>query len=252
MTTFWSQPKTCKAFEAYQDSPEQLLGYRCVFQALNPERADCRRILDYGCGSGRIAFQFVQMTHKQVLAVDNSQRMLAIAAGFYSHPLIQYELLRHSNLEQVADNSLDGAMACYVFINYALEAQILETLREIYRVLKPGTPFVILDTNPDTTGIEFSTFRNGKPGKHYGYGDPIEVTLHIPGQPDLVIPNYHWPRSMYCQALRAVGFETIVVYEYTLADLSSEERQQFEASSGFCDWKAEWQHPPCLVIKATK
>ncbi len=39
-------------------------------------------------------------------------------------------------------------------------------MKEIYRVLKPDSPFVILDTNPDSTGIEFSTFRNGIPGKN--------------------------------------------------------------------------------------
>ena len=252
MTSSWNVTDVCDGFESYQDLPEQLLGYRFVFRKIKPERENCQKILDYGCGPGKVAFRFVQMTNKQVLAVDESPVMLSIASKERVHPLIEYQLVSNNKLEFIEDNSLDGALACYVFINLDDEERIIDIFKEIHRVLKPETPFVILDTNPDTTGVEFSTSRSGVPNKNYGYGEAIEVVLYTPSKPDLILSNYHWPKSMYQNALKVAGFSDVSCYEYTLADIPENELHEFEVVNEFRDWKGEWQSPPFVIFQAVK
>ncbi len=252
MGTSWVESDVCSAFEAYRDLPEQILGYRYVFQGLDLQRKDCHTILDYGCGPGKVALRLAEMSDKTILGVDLSPDMIAIARSKRAHPRITYRLIQDGQLDFIDDNSIDGAMTCYVMINTDSEERIARFVREIYRVLKVGSPYMILDTNPASTGIEFSTFTNGRAGKVYGYGESREEWLHIPGEPDLVLHDYHWPKEMYQSVLQAAGFSHIEHYEPTLRDIPADELRAFEAAHGPCDWRGEWDHPPFIIFRALK
>ena len=253
MITSWKESGVSDAFEAYRDLPEQILGYRTVFRELGPQRPDRRNILDYGCGPGKVALRLAQeSSDKRVVAVDESPGMIAIAREKRAHPRIDYRLIHDDRLPFLADDSMDAAMACYVFINTPSEERMLRIAREVHRTLGRGAPFVVLDTNPDSTGVQFSTFRNGRPGKHYGRGEPREEWLRVPGKPDLVLRDRHWPKEVYHEVLEEAGFGRVEQHEPTLNDVPEAELREFEKTHGPCGWKGEWTRPPFVVFSAFK
>lgn len=250
--TSWKESGVSDAFEAYRDLPEQILGYRTVFRELGLQRPDRRDVLDYGCGPGKVALRLVRSSDKRVVAVDESPGMIAIAREKRAHPRIDYRLIRDDRLPFLADGSMDAAMACYVFINTATEERLLRIAREVHRTLGRGAPFVVLDTNPDSTGVEFSTFRNGRPGKHYGRGEAREEWLRVPGRADLVLRDRHWPKEAYHEVLEEAGFGRVEQHEPTLNDVPADELREFEKTHGPCNWKGEWMRPPFVVFSAFK
>lgn len=252
MITSWKESGVSDAFEAYRDLPEQILGYRTVFRELGLQRPDRRTILDYGCGPGKVALRLAQKSDKRVVAVDDSPGMIALARQKRFHPRIDYRLIHDDRLPFLSDDSMDGAMACYVFINTVSEERLLRIAKEVRRTLKPGAPFVVLDTNPDSTGVEFSTFQNGRPGKRYGRGEAREERLYVPGKPDLVLRDRHWPKEVYHEVLEEAGFGRVEQHEPTLKAVPEDELREFENTSGPCDWKGEWTRPPFVVFSALK
>ncbi len=252
MSTSWSDPAVCTGFDEYADIPEQVLGYRTVFQALELARPEPRRVLDYGCGPGKVSERVAKRFGKNVLAVDSSPTMLDIARRKRPHPLIEYRQITDSLVGVVEDDSMDAAMTCYVFINIGSEPLIRQIVREVYRTLKQGAAYAILDTNPDTTGVEFSTFRNGAPGRQYQYGEQREVLLRVPGKnEELVLLDHHWPKEMYLSALRDAGFQHVDILEPTLSSLPPEEVQP-PGPPGVTEWRSEWTTPPFVIFKAIK
>lgn len=252
MGTSWVESEVCSAFDAYRDLPEQLLGYRFVFAGLDLQRPDCHTILDYGCGPGKVALRLAQASDKTIIGVDLSADMIEIARHKRPHPQITYRLIQDGQLDFIADNSIDGAMTCYVIINTGSEERITRFVSEIYRVLKPGAPYMILDTNPDSTGIQFSTFLNGRPGTRYNYGENRQEWLQVPDEPDLVLHDFHWPKELYHKVLGAAGFSRIEQIEPTLRDIPADELRAFEAANAPCNWQGEWEHPPFVLFRAVK
>ncbi|QRK10045.1 class I SAM-dependent methyltransferase [Archangium violaceum] len=251
MSTSWSDPAVCKGFDDYDDLPEQVLGYSTIFKVLRLERPDPMVLLDYGCGPGKVSERVAKTFGKRVLAVDNSGPMLEIARIRRPHPLVEYLQIDDTLAGRVGDASVDGAMTCYVFINIPSEDRIRNIIREVYRALKPGAAYAILDTNPDTTGVQFSTFRNGEPGRKYGYGEPREVLLRVPGGQELVLRDTHWPKKMYLNALRDAGFQNVEIFEPTLSSFSPQELQPFGAA-GVDKWQNERTTPPFVIFRAIK
>ncbi|MFY1831982.1 class I SAM-dependent methyltransferase [Myxococcus fulvus] len=252
MTTSWSDPAVCAGFDEYADIPEQVLGYRTVFNALELARPERLRVLDYGCGPGKVSERVARRFGKPVLAVDSSATMLDIARRKRPHPLVEYRHISDSLVGLVEDHSMDVAMTCYVFINIGSEPLIRRIVQEVYRTLKPGGSYAILDTNPDTTGVEFSTFRNGAPGRRYRHGEQREVLLRVPGKNEhLVLLDHHWPKEMYLSALRDAGFRSIDFLQPTLSSLPREEVQP-PGPPGVTEWRSEWTTPPFIIFKATK
>ncbi len=66
--------------------------------ALLPDVAE-RRVLDLGCGAGQLAHYLATRGAAEVVAIDLSERMLALARAQWSHPRVRYQ---REALEQVA------------------------------------------------------------------------------------------------------------------------------------------------------
>ncbi len=237
-------------FDLYNDVLEQTLGYDFVLQKFAEN--DTKRILDYGCGPGKVSARLADGFSGEVIAVDESDKMIELAKAERKRKNIHYDVVKNNNLGFLDDNSVDGALTCYVFINIGNEGEILEIMKEIYRVLKKNSRFVILDTNPNTTGIKFSTFTNGVKNKQYGYGERRREWLHIKGKDDLILDDFNWPNEMYEKNLKLANFSDISVEYHSLADLGDADLKTFSAKYGSNIWGAEKTVAPFILYVAYK
>jgi len=247
MKTKWETPEVAGGFDFYDDLTERTIGYPFVFQALRLGDPDVRAVLDYGCGPGKVAQRVVSGYGTKVVAVDGSPAMLEIATRKRADPRIDYRLVKDAKLPFLVNDSIDTAMSCYVFINIASLDVISSIVREVYRVLRPGGRYAILDTNPDTTGVEFTTFRSGDPDRRYEPGEQRRVLLRQPDGGDMTLLDYHWPKEVYHQILTDAGFGTVTMHEPLLA-----EAPEADDSSQGRRWTKEKVQPPFLIVVGEK
>ncbi|WP_225801517.1 class I SAM-dependent methyltransferase [Streptomyces sp. NK15101] len=232
-----------EAFDSYDDVPERLIGYPAVFHALGIGSCAVRTVLDYGCGPGKVATRVVEASDARVVAVDVSPGMLGIARARRPHPRIDHRLTDDGGLGFLADGSVDAAMACFVFTTTGDIADLHDIAAETHRVLRPGGRFAVLDANPRTTGIRFSTFRRGEPGRVYTKGERRRSRLVRPdGQAPLETFDHHWPCQTYLDVLGKAGFTDLDVHEPVLT----------HRSALLGGDPAEAGHPPFLVVSGVK
>lgn len=244
-STHWQKTASvADGFDAYDDLPERLIGYPAVFRALGIGSTAVRTVLDYGCGPGKVATRITEASgDAQVIAADISPRMLEIARTLRPHPRIDYRQIDSGKLAFLADDSVDAAMSCYVFINIGEVPLLEEIAAEVHRVLRPGARYAVLDTNPDTTGVRFSTFRSGEPGRTYAPGERRRVLLDQPGGGEpLELVDHHWPRRTYLDVLAGAGFTGLAVEEPLLTDPSVLPGPD----------PAEAARPPFLIVTGVK
>lgn len=247
MTTRWDTTEVAAGFEAYDDLTERTLGYPFGFQALRLGDPDVRVVLDFGCGPGKVAQRIVTSYGIKVVAVDASPAMLTIARSARPDPRIDYRLVQDAKLPFLPSDAIDAAMSCYVLINIASLDVIRTIAQEVYRVLRPGGRYAILDTNPDTTGVQFTTFRSGDPDRRYAQGEQRRVLLRQPDGSELTLLDYHWPKEVYHRLLADVGFRSIDMQEPLLAHPSGAD----DPSRGR-RWMNEKVKPPFLIVVGEK
>ncbi|MFF0475074.1 class I SAM-dependent methyltransferase [Streptomyces sp. NPDC004284] len=231
------------AFESYDDLPERLIGYPAVFHALGIGSCAVRTVLDYGCGPGKVATRVVEASDARVIAVDRSPRMLEIARTRRPHPRIDYRATEDGGLGSLADGSVDAAMACFVFTTTGDIADLHDIAAEAHRVLRPGGRFAVLDADPRTAGIRFSTFRSGEPGRVYTKGERRRSRRELPGgEAPLETFDHHWPCQTYLDVLGKAGFTDLDVHEPVLT----------HRSTLLGGDPAEAGHPPFLVVSGVR
>lgn len=196
------------------------LGYPFALRALGVGGPDSpKTLLDYGCGPGGVANRIARRYDIRIIAVDPSAEMLAIASQRYCHPRITYRQIQDNQLDFLADGSMDAAMSCFVFIVLPSREQLRAITAEVWRVLRPGGRFVVLDPHPDHLGIRFSTgLLRGEPGVAYVDGDPLVARLLLTNGEWLELSDYFWSGSTYHEVLTEVGFTDLQVEAPVLAD----------------------------------
>lgn len=250
--TKWASEHIAAAFEDYVDVLECALGFSTVFHYHNENTPDTGTMLDYGCGPGKVAYRYASMPAnqaKRLIAVDASANMLSIAKESRSHANIEYCHISNNNIDFIPDNSLDAAMINYVFINIGCEQDIIDIMSNIYRKLKPGGHLSILDTNPNSVGIQFSTFCNGR-NKAYSRGEERVEYLKLPSDEVLMLHDFHWPQEMYVENLKNVGFSNLEIHEPTLKNLSVEAVSALENDWNHHFYSQEFDYSPFVIFTA--
>jgi SAM-dependent methyltransferase len=112
-----------------------------------------RRVLDLGCGMGQLAAHLAEAGAAEVIGVDISERMLALAATTHAHPRVTY--LRHA-IESVtfpADrfDLVVSSLAFHYVEDYA------GLVRRIAEWLAPGGVLVYSTEHPIYTAVDPAT-----------------------------------------------------------------------------------------------
>jgi SAM-dependent methyltransferase len=124
--------------EKFKDEMDDKPFDRDCLGRLVREVGDLGPICDLGCGPGQIA-RYLHRLGAQTLGVDLSPNMIAEAAQL--NPQIHFHQGNMLALPD-SDNSWGGIAAFYCIIHIPRE-QVVEALREMKRVLKPGGVLLI-------------------------------------------------------------------------------------------------------------
>jgi ubiquinone/menaquinone biosynthesis C-methylase UbiE len=160
----------------YDRGPGQLFFgriHRPVVTAVCSGRVLPRRVVDLGCGTGRLLEALLpRLAGAELVGIDPSQGMIAVArTRFAAEPRVRLEVATAAHLP-LADASADVATTTMSFHHWDHQD---EALREVVRVLAPGGRLLLADV----LGIGFFGRIMRWTGGHHGtgYRDAAELTL---------------------------------------------------------------------------
>lgn len=206
--TTWSADSTASGFGALDRELWWRAGYRFIPAELGVDSTGrTGSVLDVGCGSGEVATWLAREFDVDVLGVDTSPAMLARAAPT---DRVRYREVPPGELP-IEDRSVDGAFAAFVYVCEPDPDVLAGLTRAVYRAVRPHGRFVVLDPNPDTTGVDFGGLRQGEPDVDYSAGDPLPVALRRADGGWMRIHDVYWSTSTYLGLFRAAGFTGITV-----------------------------------------
>lgn len=217
MTTDWGLLEVARSYEEYDPLRERAFAYPVMFDALGLDAGGRRTVLDYGCGTGRVAERMVREFGASVVAADRSPGMLQVAQEKRPLPDISYQLIGADQRLDYPPNSVDAAVSCFVFVCISEAERIQAIVDEVYRLLRPGSTYAMLELNPDMVGVPFQIGVMGTAGREYAPGEQIEIRLSTPGAEPMAIVDHHWPKRTQIGFLEKAGFGNIRVEEPTLA-----------------------------------
>ena len=93
------------------------------------------RVLDYGCGYGRISKLLWDSGYQNIVGIDSSTKM--IERGKREFPELHLDVVSDEMLP-FSNSSFDAVVACAVFTCITSEEARLSQIKELCRILKPG------------------------------------------------------------------------------------------------------------------
>jgi len=152
-------------------------GYKLLLKLLGDVSG--RRILDYGCGSGKFS-RVLAKRGADVIAVDANEEMLALG---------KEQNCRGIKYSQVVDNdlsfleSVQDAIATYIICTKERDEEVFEFMNQIYQKLSNNGCFFVLDPHPDNrksdNGKPFEIVLEGMENPVFDYWRPIEKYISI-------------------------------------------------------------------------
>jgi len=191
-----------------RDFPKEdwVYGYQPVLDLLGNIKD--KRILDYGCGSGKFSRKLVEKG-AHVIGVEPNERMLTLAQE-QNCKSIEYRLISNNNISFV--DKVDEAVATFVLCSFSRDEDLQFVIEQVYQKLKPKGSFIILEPHPSQ--------RQRKDLKQ-----PVEVHLNGLSKP---LWDYCRPIDSYLTLLQKVGFSIDSIIE-TENELKEKQRLVIKA-----------------------
>ncbi|MFF1376587.1 class I SAM-dependent methyltransferase [Streptomyces sp. NPDC058308] len=205
-----------------------------------------RTILDLACGTGFYSREFKRRGAADVLGVDISSEMIAVAREMErQEPLgLRYEVGDVAAL-RAPERPFDIALGVQC-LNYAEDVAALERMcRNIHRSLAPGGEFFVFAQNPDyrfdCPSLDRYGFRCEPTGEELEAGPRVRVTALLDPEPISilgVVPR----RDVYEKCLRAAGFTELTWVPVEVSEAGIEEY-------GADFWADALAHPPLEMLR---
>jgi SAM-dependent methyltransferase len=128
---YWSSTGTAKVF-THPLKPSWLA-------RLDPQS----RILDYGCGYGRLSGELSQLGFRRVEGVDISPAMIGRAREQW--PDLRFSVISEASALDYADETFDAALLFAVLTCIPTDAGQRGLITELRRVLRPGAALYLSD-----------------------------------------------------------------------------------------------------------
>ncbi len=232
METNWNEEQLVREYANRDRSiTDWRLGYSQVLDLLGDVKR--KRIIDYGCGSGRFARRLSDLGAR-VYAVDISEKALQEAmkrpTGSTS---IRYQLIKSGDLSSVPLS--DAAVINLVLCCIRDKDETVRVLSSVCEKLPLGEPLVICEPHPEGVGHAYVSYSSRAQGKLKS-GTRIKVKLKGLSKE---FCDYWRPKQEYFDLVEKSGFMIETVRE-PLAN----QQELF--------WKDEKTQAPYLIIKAIR
>ncbi|OGN33915.1 MAG: hypothetical protein A3I39_01485 [Candidatus Yanofskybacteria bacterium RIFCSPLOWO2_02_FULL_47_9b] len=207
------------------------LGHKKIAKLLEPIKG--KRILDFGCGSGKFSI-YLNNLGAEVIGVDISQTQLEVARRV-SDKSIQYFIDTDPTVEEKFTGYFDAGVMIFVLCEISSQEIMGQVLSRVHKLLKPGAELVVLNPNWEkSNGKEFLTHQlKYSPELKLGGS----VTTILKGNPSIHVPDFFWSKDVYIDMLSKAGFGGFEISEPLAPDDGT-------------PWKDEKEFPPFLIIKA--
>jgi ubiquinone/menaquinone biosynthesis C-methylase UbiE len=173
-------------------------------------------VLDVGCGEGYLSRKLVQRG-AFVIAIDISDKLIDIARKKSSLLNIDYRVEDSAEMKTVPSESIDRITCNYVLMD---TPRLDDTVKEFYRVLKPGGEVVAIFSHPCFPMETIQKVPNL--AISYGWKLPyfIEHVMKLPKWSKFSsgFTIFHRPLSTYWKAFRNAGFEVVDFQEPYLSE----------------------------------
>jgi SAM-dependent methyltransferase len=166
------------------------------------------RVLDFGCGNGRMS-RFLSRWHGyEVVGVDISPESIRRARSFSDE--IDYHLIAPDSIPADLDR-FDACVCNHVFSTYSSLSGIRRTLAAIRGALHREAPILVYVDNTHHTAVRYSSFMAGVPGARYQSGDPLPMEIRLNGEIMMKFEDFYWSPEDYVHALAEAGFSRVDV-----------------------------------------
>lgn len=202
------------------------MGYRNVLNSQLSALSNPGLFIDFGCGPGFFSAHLAKHYQQHVIGVDISSEMVNECRKNHSSDNVIFSVINNSKLLGISDNSIDGVVSCYVFMQIRSHQEQIDIAKEIFRVIKPNGKLTILTMNPRYTGTQFDFIRNGCPERKYKPGEKM-TTVMTTEHGVLELEDIYWPQEYYSAALTSAGFNNVTTIECFPEFGINQEKAQF-------------------------
>jgi len=196
------------AYLAYRDVPNLFNKYG-LFSGNN------KKILDFGCGSGRSLNFLKQHFHEDenvLVGADISEVMIENAKEIHPHCNFHVvnRLLTPSDKWSIPDKTFDLVFSTLVLFEIPTLDEMTNTLKEIRRILKEDGLFIASTGTPhlydqDKSWVSVQVDFNQTPAP-FKSGDKIQVFIK---EAQIYVTDYFWKESDYETAFANAGFSML-------------------------------------------
>ncbi|MFF8832427.1 class I SAM-dependent methyltransferase [Streptomyces sp. NPDC015131] len=204
-----------------------------------------RSVLDLACGTGFYSRELRRRGAADVLGIDISGEMVAVARGIEEgEPLgVRYEVGDAAEL-RTFEAPFDIALAVQLF-NYAEDVATVERMcRHVHRSMVPGGELFVLNQSPgyrfDGPTPEKYGFRTELTGEESGTGPRVRTTALL--DPPVSFVASRPRREVYEDCLAAAGFRDL---EWVPMEVSEAGLKEF-GEEHWADFRA---NPPLVMLR---